>query len=86
MPLGIFGGFGQRRFQQQLLVVALTHVFQRHLQHIAQGLTAAGLRNGSGKEFIGRCVNVIDFDSWKSLLEHRKNFLGVDLGQGRVEI
>ena len=29
---------------------------------------------------------MVDLDSRKSFFEHRKNFFGIDLGQGRVEI
>ncbi len=29
---------------------------------------------------------MVDLDSRKSFFEHRNNFFGIDLGQGRIEI
>ena len=29
---------------------------------------------------------MVDLDSRKSFFEHRNNFFGIDLGQGRIEV
>ena len=82
----IFSGLRIQFVEEQALALNPNHAVQKRLKNVGDNLAAARFSNDTGGELIRRCVDVIDLDTRKTLLEAGQNARGVHLRQGRIEI